>query len=247
MGDSITGQELLAGVIGGLGPQATVDFMARVVAATPARDDQDHIRLLVDHNPKVPYRHSSIACTGPSAAPDLAAMARRLESAGADFLVMVCNTAHAYSEEIRAAVNIPFISIIDVVIEALQAHPVQQVGVMAAEGCLRANLYQQALQQAGYTPILWTDSELEEFMQLVRRIKAGEYDGDIGGDIGGRMRGLAGSLGQRGAQLLISGCTEIPLVLSAADVPVPMLVSTDLLVRRTIALARNKQGAELNL
>ena len=168
-------------------------------------------------------------------------MARRLESAGADFLVMVCNTAHAYSEEICAAVNIPFINMIDVVIEALQAHPVQQVGVMAAEGCLRANLYQQALQQAGYTPILWTDSELEEFMQLVRRIKAGEYDGDIGG----RMRGLAGSLGQRGAQLLISGCTEIPLVLSAADVPVPMLVSTDLLVQRTIALARNKQDTSL--
>jgi aspartate racemase len=211
--------------------------MARVVASTPARGDQDHIRLLVDHNPKVPNRHSSIAGTGPSAAPDLVSMARRLEAAGADFLVMVCNTAHAYSEEIRAAVNIPFISIIDVVIEALPAHGVEQVGIMAAEGCLRANLYQEALQNAGYLPVVWSDSELEEFMQLVGRIKGGEY----GEDIGNSMRGLAGGLQQRGAQLLIVGCTEIPLVLSDADLPVPVLVSTDLLVQRTIALALNKQ------
>lgn len=230
-------RELIAGVLGGLGPQATVDFMTKLVAATDANSDQDHIRMLIDHNPKVPNRHAAIAGTAPSVGPELAAMAQKLEAAGADFLVMVCNTAHAYSDDIRAAVSIPFVSIIDVVVEALRAHPVTQVGIMAAEGCLRAELYQNALRAAEFEPVLWSDAELQDFMQLVYRIKAG----DCAADIGTSMQELAASLQARGAEVLVAGCTEVPLHLSAADTALPLLSSTDLLVRHTIKLARNRR------
>ena len=229
-------QDLTAGVLGGLGPQATVDFMAKLVAASSAQCDQDHIRLLIDHNPKVPDRHSAIAGTTPSVGPDLAAMARRLEIAGADFLVMVCNTAHAYTDDIRAAVNIPFISIIDVVMDELSKHNVSAVGVMAAEGCLQAELFQQGLLERDYQPVLWSEAELSQFMQLVYRIKAGEDDADIASE----MKKLATSLAFQGAEVLIAGCTEIPLFLPAANSPLPLLSSTDLLVARTIALARHE-------
>ena len=223
----------IAGVMGGLGPAATVDFMSRVLNTTEASTDQDHIRLLVDHNPTVPDRHRAIAGETPSVAPELAEMARGLENAGADFLVMVCNTAHAYTDEIRAAITIPFVSIVDVTVAALGPEP-RAVGVMAADGCLRAGLYQRALAQAGHEAVLWSDAELEQFMALVYRIKAGERDEEISGG----MSRLAASLQFAGADALIAGCTEIPLVLSAADAGLPLYSSTDLLVEHTIAVAR---------
>jgi aspartate racemase len=222
------------GVLGGLGPEATVDFMARVVATTEASCDQDHIRMLVDHNPGVPNRHEAIAGNTPSVGPQLADMARGLEHAGADFLVMVCNTAHAYSDDIRAAVSIPFVSIIDVTIAALANQSMRSVGIMAADGCLRAGLYQNALSQAGYDAITWSESELQQFMALVYRIKAGEKDDEIASGI----NRLATSLAFNGAEVLISGCTEIPLFMNADQAPAPLLSSTDLLVQHTIKLAK---------
>jgi aspartate racemase len=222
------------GVLGGLGPEATVDFMARVVAATEASCDQDHIRMLIDHNPGVPNRHDAIAGNIPSVGPQLADMARGLEQAGADFLVMVCNTAHAYSDDIRAAVSIPFVSIIDVTVAALADQSVSRVGIMAAEGCMRAGLYQDALSQADYEAVTWSESELQQFMELVYRIKAGEKDDDITSGI----NRLATSLAFNGAEVLISGCTEIPLFMNPEQSPAPLLSSTDLLVQRTIELAK---------
>ena len=228
-------RERTVGVLGGLGPQASVDFLARLVAATPANNEQEHIHVLLDHNPRVPNRHASIAGEGPSAAPVLAEMAARLQQAGADFLVMACNTAHAYADEIKAAVSIPFVSIIDVTIEALSRQHENRIGVMAASGCLQAGLYQRALEQAGYIPILWSDSDLERFMSLVYRVKAGEDSPGMHSE----MTELADLLQGLGAQALIAGCTEVPLLMRDGDSPLPLFSSTDLLVERTIALARH--------
>lgn len=226
-----------------MGPQATVDFMARVIAATGATSDQEHIHMIVDHNPQVPNRHAAIAGTAPSIGPDLAAMAQRLEGAGADFLVMVCNTAHAFTDDIRAAVSIPFVSIIDVVMEALPRHPARRVGLMAAQGCLQARLYQDALQLAGHEAVLWTDGELARFMDIIYRIKSG----DRAVDIAPGLRRLAAELEFRGADILVAGCTEVPMFLSHSDTTAPMLSSTDLLVRRTIELALPRQTTETTI
>lgn len=230
----------IAGILGGMGPQATVDFMARVIAATTANSDQDHIHMIVDHNPQVPNRHAAVAGKAPSIGPVLAAMARRLEGAGADFLVMVCNTAHAYADDIKAAVSIPFVSIIDVVMESLAGHPARRVGLLAAEGCLQAQLYQRALERAGHEAVLWSDQDLARFMEIIYRIKSGDRADDI---VSG-LRRLAAELEFRGADILVAGCTEVPLFLKPSDTTVPMLSSTDLLVRRTIELARPRHIIE---
>jgi aspartate racemase len=124
--------------------------------------------------------------------------------------------------------------------DALHGLPVKYVGVMAAEGCLRAELYQQALAHAGLEAVLWDEAELARFMDLVYRIKAG----DRGSDIGAGISRLAADLVFRGADILVAGCTEVPLFLSERDTAVPLLSSTDLLVQRTIALARNQPAEE---
>jgi len=236
---SIT-QKCIPGVIGGMGPQATVDFMAKLVAMTPADCDQDHIQMLVDHNPRVPNRHRAIAGDGAEVKRALATMARGLENAGADFLLMVCNTAHAFQRDIEAAIEIPFISVVDEVLAELdeQWPEVARVGVMAADGALAAGLYQDALEVGGREPVTWSKRELDQFMALVYRVKAG----DSPVEIRPQMEQLAALLIERGAEVLIAGCTEIPLVMTAtaADTdiaPIPMLSSTDILVARTIDYA----------
>jgi aspartate racemase len=234
----MTSQYMTVGVLGGMGPEATVDFMSKVIAATPAEKDQDHLHLIVDHNPGVPNRQAAILQGGEDPGPALAAMAARLEAAGADFLVIPCNTAHVFEDSILAAVTIPLVSIIDVTIDEVgrRAPGATSVGVLATDGCLRARVYQDALEARGLTPVLPDAAEVEALMHLVNGIKGGVANKETAR----HMRTLAEALCARGAQAVIAGCTEIPLVLDQGAVPVPLLSSTDVLAEHTVALARGE-------
>jgi aspartate racemase len=231
MSDDIT-----VGVLGGMGPEATVDFMAKVIDLTPADKDQDHIHMIVDHNPTVPNRQSAILGEGEDPGPVMAAMARRLESAGADFLVIPCNTAYGFRSSVEDAVDIPLISIIDVTIAAVGelAPGAKSVGLLATDGCLQASVYQNAMQENDLVPVLLNDDELEKFMTLVNGIKAG-YKGEV---VANSMRQLATSLIDRGAEAIIAGCTEVPLVLEKSNLDVPLVSSTDVLAQKTVQLAK---------
>jgi len=222
---------LLVGVLGGMGPEATVDFMSKLISFTPGDDDQDHIRLLVDQNPTVPNRQDALLRGGINPGPVLADMARGLEAGGCDFLVMPCNTAHAFQDDIKAAVDIPFVSIVDATLDA--AKDAKCVGIMATTGCIRAAIYQPVLESRGMDYVLPSDAEVDELTQLSFEIKSGNKSDKIRTG----MRRLAETLIERGADLIVSGCTEFPLVLAADDLAVPLLSSTDELVRKTIAIA----------
>jgi aspartate racemase len=225
--------DLCAGVIGGMGPDATVDFMARVLKLTPASGDHDHIRMLVDQNPKIPNRQRAILGDGESPAPMLAAMAARLEAAGCDFLVMPCNTAHVFADAILEATSIPLVSIIDVTLEQALDGGAQRIGLLASAACVEAGVYQDAIEAAGRVPVLQTPSELADLSLLIARIKTGDH----GQGVRAEMQALAVGLGRRGAEALILGCTEIPIVLDHADIDVPLYSSSDILAEATIAIA----------
>jgi len=233
----VTRQARVVGVLGGLGPEATLDFYAKVLALTPAQRDQDHLHLIIDSNPAVPNRNEAVAGTGPSPGPLLGAMAAGLERAGADFLVMVCNAAHAYQRDIEAVVSIPFISLIEETCEAtLRAVPdLKKVGVLGSSGCLDAGLYQDAFAERGVTAIVPKDAERELFMKTLYRIKAG----DKGADVRDTMRGLAELLIDRRAQAVVAGCTEVPLVLDGDALACPLIDSTAVLAERTVFYARD--------
>ena len=232
----------IAGVLGGMGPEATVDFMAKVIALTPAEKDQDHIHMLVDHNPKVPNRQAAILAAGEDPAPVLISMAQRLETAGAEFLVIPCNTAYVFAGSVAAAVNIPLLSIIDVTVDAIAARDasISAVGVLATDGCLQAGVYQEALQGKSMRAVLPDDDETASFMTLIGKIKAGNKSDAVAA----RMRELCNALVDRGAQLVIAGCTEIPLVLDDTMLSVPLISSTDVLAQETVRVAL---GGEINV
>ncbi len=232
------GRDLTVGVMGGLGPEATVDFMAKVIALTDAARDQDHLHLIVDCNPKVPNRNLAIAGSGPSPAPELAAMARRLEQAGAELLVMPCNTAHAFVGEIRAAAAVPFVSIIEETVAELRRLPeARRIGLLTAGGCRQARLYEGALGAADLQPVTLDDAQQGRFMELLYTIKAGRRDAAVAD----AMRALAVELIAGGAEVIVAGCTEVPLVLRDGDLPRPLIDSTAVLAAATVAYAKRRR------
>ncbi len=235
---SPTARKSIVGVIGGMGPAATVHFMARVLDLTPAQSDQDHLRLIVDNNGAVFNRNAAVAGAGPSPAPVLVSMARGLERAGAEMLVMPCNTAHAFAGAIRAASDLPFIDLIEAASDEAAAHHVSRVGILAADGCLQAGLYQHALAHRHITPILLEPRAQTGLMGLLSAIKAG----DRGPEVRAGMKALAHDLAAAGAEALVAGCTEVPLVLGPEDVTVPLTDSLDALARATIAAATRPHG-----
>ena len=225
----------VVGVMGGMGPAATVDFMSKVIALTPAAKDQGHIRMLVDNNPGVPDRQVALTGDGEDPGPVLVAMATGLEKGGADFLVMPCNTAHAWVDAIRDAVAIPLVSIIDETVAACAAY--DTVGLLSTAGCLRSDVYQAGFEAAGKQLVLPDDGELAEIMELVFRVKAG----DLTDEVCERMAAVANAFADRGANVVVAACTEIPLVLPESLVSVPVVKSTDVLAAATVAKARGDQ------
>ncbi|WP_082990236.1 cysteate racemase [Woeseia oceani] len=225
---SSTAQVLVPGVLGGMGPKTTIDFLAKVIRETDAATDQEHLHLLIDHNPVVPDRTDAISGKGESAGPHLARMAQNLESGGADFLVLTCNSAHAYQSDIEHATSIPFISMVGEVMGVLadRFSSRRRVGVMAARGCLDAGLYQTALEAVGFEAVVWREPELELFTLLLEQIKAD----DVSQSVVEQVKSLAQSLIDDGAQVVIAGCAEIPRVLEDEMLRVPLLNPCDILV-----------------
>ncbi|MCO5965417.1 aspartate/glutamate racemase family protein [Sinorhizobium meliloti] len=198
------------GIIGGLGPLATVAFMNSVLKHTPVKNGRDHLHMIVDCNPKVPDINAAALGVGPSAAEALVRGCKRLEAAGADFIVMVCNAAHIYEDQLRHAVSLPFVSMIDETIRAIQSHSARYkyIGLLASDGCIRSELYQERFVNAGLGPILQTDEEQQRLTRTLAQIASG----NIGPEIRLDILGLIDALVKRGAETVVLACSEIALV-----------------------------------
>ena len=211
------------GVLGGMGPAATVAFLARVQALTTAKGDEDHVRVVMDMNPQVPNRHTQPEAAGRT----LGEMALRLKAAGAEVLAMPCNTAHAHAAAIRAA-GVPFIDMVAETAKAAAAGGATRIGVLATPG--GEALYAEALAGEGVEMVRLSEADRARFMSVVFGVKAG----DTGPEQRAAMLELAAALVTAGAQGIIGGCTEVPLLLDAGDVAVPLTDSAEVLARACV-------------
>lgn len=225
------------GLIGGMGPVASAYMLDRLVTLTPAEKDQDHIETIVHSNSRVPDRTAGICGTGPSPLSELARSVDLLTRMGVDCIVFACMTSHHFLPELRRRTSVELIDgVAETATRCVTRHPeVRRVGLLASSGALRAGVFQTAFTARGIEVDTFSAPEQAHyFMEPVYApwgIKAGHVTGLP------RERILAGVrlLLDRGAQAIIAGCTEIPLVLTAADLPVPLLDTIDIMCEAAIA------------
>ena len=234
-------QEKCVGVLGGMGPDATVDFMNRLIRLVGAKEDSDHIRCIVDNNPKVPSRIKALFEGGKEdPAPCLVDMARRLEAWGADFLVMPCNTAHHYHEQIQSAVHIPVLDMIKLAAKAArQKFPrLREAGILATSATVRVGLYEKAFGELGIAALYPDDPDQAGLLALIKSIKAGQ--------IGEAQRAALVAAGRRvlekGAQALVLACTELSVIAPQAD-ELPFVDASQALAEETFAIIKQGKAA----
>jgi aspartate racemase len=219
--------EKIIGILGGMGPEATADLYFKIIKATPAKRDQDHPRIIIYSNSKVPDRTAAILGIGPSPMPELIRAGKRLEEAGADFIIIPCNTAHYFIDQLQKELRVPIFNMIK--LSAKEAHKayskVRKAGILATDGTLKSKLYKTAYDEVGIEIIEPSSERQADVMKAIYQcVKAGNLiDGGV------LLRGIATELVTAGAELMICGCTEVSLVLKQGDLAVPVLDPLQLL------------------
>jgi aspartate racemase len=225
------------GIIGGMGPAATVRLYQEITDKTPISSEQDHLRLVIDSDPTTPDRTAALLGRGPSPEGHLLAAARRLASAGAQVIVIACNTAHAWFEKTAAAVHVPVLNLIDVAGQAVSKRcpTPANVGLLATDGTLAAGLYQRVLQRQGMAVLVPDPGGQQEVMEAIMQIKRGQVEAARAS-----IHRQAERLIAAGAAASLVGCTDISVVLKDGDLPIPVIDSTTALAERIIAEAREE-------
>lgn len=226
----------IIGILGGMGPQATIDFYQKILNLTPAHKDQEHLHILINSYPQIPDRTAALLNQGPSPVPYLLEAVRVLITAGASVIAVPCNTAHAFLPQIREATDVEILDMISAAGEHIRQHysSPNPVGLLATAGTCTTGLYQRSLASQGL-PVIAPDQETLDtlVMPAIHLIKSGErllqakqY-----------LIAAADRLIAQGAGVIIAGCTEIPIVLTRTDITVPLVDATTVLAQRVVDYA----------
>jgi aspartate racemase len=235
--------EKIIGILGGMGPEATIDLFTKIVRGTRAQKDQDHLRILIDNNPKIPDRTLAIQGKGSSPLPQLVRSARVLEKAGADFIIIPCITAHHFFEPLQRKIKIPILHIIEETMKHIQAKlkDIRKIGLLATTGTIQSGIFQRAFSHTRIELILLNPDIQKKW--IMGAIYGNQGIKAIGPSEISRQLIIQASdrLIQRGAQGIIAGCTEIPLVLRERDLSVPVIDPISILANRAIERAQGKK------
>lgn len=225
----------VVGVLGGMGPAATLDFMRKMLDATPASIDQEHVPVVAASIPQVPDRTRAFRGEGESPLPAMVESGRRLVAAGAGLVVMPCNTAHLWFDELQPALGLPMLHLVDAALEdaVAAAGPGARIGLLATDATLASGLYVNRAGGAVAWLLPTAGETLELVMPGIAAVKAGRLAEGTQ-----RLEEAVQALQRRGAAAVVLGCTEIPLALDPARSPLPLIDATAALARRAVAWAR---------
>lgn len=198
----------LIGILGGMGPAATVDLMQKILVSTPATRDQEHAPVVVWNVPQIPDRIGAVFGGTPSPFPEMLRGALQLQACGATAIAMPCNTAHYWVEALQAELRIPFLHIADAVLAALhsQAKP-RKIALLATGATIHAGFYQSRFAAHGVNTLIPDTAQLEEIYAAIKLVKAGQIAAARN-----VFLPVARSLHDEGADALLLACTELPLL-----------------------------------
>ena len=225
------------GIMGGMGPMATVDLINNIVSMTSAERDSDHVHLLIDSDGSVPDRTAAILRGGESPLPRLRTMAKNLEYMGADIIAISCNTSHYFYEQICEAVDVPVINMIDETARFVAKSGAEKALLLATDGTVRMGLYEKYLSRYGDETVYMTDEGQKEVMKLIYDcVKSGHYEFDAAL--------FCSHLDAAGASRMpvILGCTELPIAFRHFGIDKYNTVDPSIILARSIILS---SGARL--
>ncbi len=233
--------EKVIGILGGMGPEATLDCFSKIIQNTPASKDQEHLRLIIDSNPKVPDRTPAIIGDGQSPVPAIVKGCQTLERAGVDFIIIPCVSAHFFLDQIQEQSALPILSVIDAIAETIaRDYPqIKAVGLMATTGTVKGQKFQKRLAEDGRTTIVPDEHDQSRIMEAIYDIKNTQLQrsrADITADLIAAAERLI-SQKPNGARGIIAGCTEIPLALRQKHLSVPYFDALTILARAAILKA----------
>jgi aspartate racemase len=229
----------MLGVLGGMGPMATVDFMRKLTENTEAVRDQDHLPVFIYSATHVPDRTAFILGQEADPFPDLRAALALLEAAGADVIAIPCNTAHYWHAALQAETRVRILHIVDGVAAELARRGAEgeTVALLATDGTVKTGLYQNRLAARGFSCIVPDPAHQEAVMRGIYLVKAGRM-----AEAEGVLQGEAEALRRAGCRQIVMGCTEIPLALegSEADLRSSLVDATEALARLAIEACRKR-------
>lgn len=226
--------DMILGILGGMGPEATVGFYSRVIQKTSVQKDQDHFRVIIDSNAKIPDRTEAILKDGPCPLNAMLDSLKLLEQAGAKRIAIPCITAHYYLDDLRKETSMEILSGLEVLAEAISLrHPqIKNIGILATTGTVKTGLFNLHLQPL---QMIYPTEESQE-----KKVMTAIY-----GEEGIKKRGLSqkslnlliaagNELIEKGAELIVAGCTEIGVILSSEHFNIPFLDPMDVLAEALI-------------
>ena len=199
-------EKKVIGILGGMGPLATADLFQKITLHTAAACDQEHPRVCIDSNTNIADRTAALLHGGADPVPEMVKSARRLESIGAELLIMPCNTAHNFYDAVASSVSIPVLHMIAATRDALKTRGVRCAGLLATDGTVQTGIYQRTFAGSGIDLITPDGSDQVAVMDIIYNgVKAGDLAHDASA-----FRAACEHLLARGAEVLILGCTELP-------------------------------------
>jgi len=229
--------EKVVGIIGGMGPEATIDLMQRLIRLTPAADDVDHIHAIVDNDPKIPSRIKAIIDgEGESPEQHLVEMARRLESFGADFLVLPCNTAHYYYHALQDSVHIPVLNMIELTVNdlILRFPFARSVGLLGSDAIRITGLYDACLRKYGLRSVYPQQHEQQKLMQVIKDVKAGK----TAEAVRKVFEEVVANITAERAEVIVIACTELS-VIAGGTILLPFIDALEVLAEHTVAVVKH--------
>lgn len=222
------------GILGGIGPYATVDLFNKIVCNTPSSKDQDHHSIIIYNNPKIPPRVCPIDKEKENPLQELIQSAIVLENAGADFIIMPCNSAHVWLDELNRAINIPIYNMIQNTVQHLldlKAGGNEEILLLATETTIQAGLYQKAFVNSPFKIVVPQTDDQQLVNGIIKQVKAGEikknkYINDL--------EQLLEKSKTKGISIVIGGCTEIPLLFPHIKTNITMVDPTLLLAQMAV-------------
>lgn len=220
------------GILGGMGPMATADLFQKITALTDAARDSEHIRIYIDSNAAIPDRTAAILDGGEDPVPAMTDSLRKLEGCGADSIIMPCNTAHYFLPRLEPLTKLPFLSMITAAARACRTRfPGKNVGILATQGTLSAELYQKALAEERVPFLVPNEGERAALMEVIYQgVKAGAPPSRYWEDFRFVIEGMT----SRGAECFLLACTELPLAAQSLGLELPCVDPTEELAKAAI-------------